>query len=191
MRRHHPGLGHPGFTKPAQPRPVRGRREHLRILVVDRDDDRRDLTCVSVSVLGHRAEEAWDTRGALVALATEAFDVVILDDQMPGFDVLEVTEFLLAASRRARRRPAMVIVSADLDLCRGWRCSGPAPSRSSAAPSASPPSTASSPASTERCRPEGWQPLPVSPSDTPGTALTLPSASKRARRDERKTACFR
>ena len=114
----HPGLGHPGFTKPAQPRPIRSRREHLRILVVDRDDDRRDLTCVSVSVLGHRAEEAWDTRGALVALATEAFDVVILDDQMPGFDVLEVTEFLLAATRRARRRPAMVIVSADLDAGR-------------------------------------------------------------------------
>jgi len=90
----------------------------MRILVVDRDDDRRDLTCVSVSVLGHRVEEAWDTRGALVALATEAFDVVILDDQMPGFDVLEVTEFLLAATRRAQRRPAMVIVSADLNLCR-------------------------------------------------------------------------
>src|SRR5436853_955037 len=89
MRRH-PGLPHPGFTKPEQPRPTPSRRERLRILVVDRDDDRRDLTCVSVSVLGHRAEEAWDTRGALVALATEAFDVVILDDQMPGFDVLEV-----------------------------------------------------------------------------------------------------
>jgi len=118
MRRHHPGLGHPGFTKPAQPRPLRGRRGPLRILVVDRDEDRRDLTCVAVSVLGHRAEEAWDTRGALVALATEAFDVVILDDQMPGFDVLEVTEFLLAASRRARRSPAMVVVSADLDLRR-------------------------------------------------------------------------
>jgi CheY-like chemotaxis protein len=97
---------------------VRSRRDRLRILVVDRDDDRRDLTCVSVSVLGHRAEEAWDTRGALVALATEAFDVVILDDQMPGFDVLEVTEFLLAATRRAQRRPAMVIVSADLNMGR-------------------------------------------------------------------------
>ena len=69
-------------------------------------------------MLGHRAEEAWDTRGALVALATEAFDVVILDDQLPGFDVLEVTEFLLAATRRAQKRPAMVVVSADLSLCR-------------------------------------------------------------------------
>ena len=117
MRRH-PGLGHPGFAKPAQPRPVRSRRERLRILVVDRDEDRRDLTCVSVSVLGHRAEEAWDARGALVALATEAFDVVILDDQLPGFDILEVTEFLLAATRRAQRRPAVVVVSADLDVCR-------------------------------------------------------------------------
>jgi CheY-like chemotaxis protein len=117
MRRH-PGLGHPGFSKPAQPRPVRRRRERLRILVVDRDDDRRDLTCVSVSVLGHRAEEAWDARGALAALATEAFDVVIFDDQLPGFDVVEVTEFLVAAARRSQRRPAMVVVSADLDVCR-------------------------------------------------------------------------
>lgn len=117
MRRH-PGLGHPGFSKPALRRPVRGGRERLRILVVDGDDDRRDLTCVSVSVLGHRAEEAWDTRGALVALATEAFDVVILDDQLPGFDILEVTEFLLAATRRAQRRPAVVVVSTDLDVFR-------------------------------------------------------------------------
>ena len=117
MRRH-PGLGHPGFTKPAQVRPARSRRERLRILVVDRDDDRRDLTCVAVSVLGHRVEEAWDTRGALVALATEAFDVVILDDQMPGFDILEVTEFLIAATRRAQKRPAIVVISADLDVRR-------------------------------------------------------------------------
>jgi CheY-like chemotaxis protein len=87
----------------------------MRILVVDRDDDRRDLTCVSVSVLGHRSEEAWDTRGALAALATEAFDVIIVDDQIVGFDVLEVTEFLVAASRPARRRPAVVVVSADMD----------------------------------------------------------------------------
>ena len=117
MRRH-PGLGHPGFSKPALRRPVRGGRERLRILVVDGDDDRRDLTCVSVSVLGHRAEEAWDTRGALVALATEAFDVVILDDQLPGFDILEVTEFLVAATRRAQRRPAVVVVSTDRDVFR-------------------------------------------------------------------------
>jgi CheY-like chemotaxis protein len=88
------------------------------VLVVDRDDDRRDLTCVELSVLGHRAEEAWDTRQALVALASEAFDVVIVDDQTPGFDVLEVTELLVAASRPARRRPAVVVISADLDLNR-------------------------------------------------------------------------
>ncbi|HTC80299.1 MAG TPA: hypothetical protein VK848_02070, partial [Acidimicrobiia bacterium] len=69
----------------------------MRVLVVDADEDRRDLICVSVSVLGHRAEEAWDTRQALVALGAGAFDVVIVDDQLPGFDPLEVTELLLAA----------------------------------------------------------------------------------------------
>jgi CheY-like chemotaxis protein len=116
--RPHPALGHPGFTKPAQLRPVRRRHQRLRILVVDRDDDRRDLTCVGISLLGHRVEEAWDTRGALVALATEAFDVVIVDDELAGYDNLEVTEFLLAATGRFQKRPAMVVVSADLDVYR-------------------------------------------------------------------------
>ncbi|HEV7865383.1 MAG TPA: response regulator [Acidimicrobiia bacterium] len=88
----------------------------MRVLVVDRDEDRRDLTCVSVSVLGHRAEEAWDTRQAIVALASDAFDVIIVDDQTPGFDALEVTELLLAAARPTLGRPAVVVVSADLDV---------------------------------------------------------------------------
>lgn len=88
----------------------------MRILVVDRDDDRRDLTCISVSVLGHRAEEAWDLRGAVVALATEAFDVIIVDDQIPGFDPVEVTELLVAATCPTRRRPAVIVVAAGVDV---------------------------------------------------------------------------
>jgi len=88
----------------------------MRVLVIDADEDRRDLICVAVSVLGHGAEEAWDTRQALVALAADAFDVVIVDDQIPGFDALEVTELMVAATRPARRRPAVVVVSADLDV---------------------------------------------------------------------------
>ena len=88
----------------------------MRILVVDRDDDRRDLTCVSVSVLGHRAEEAWDLRDAVIALASEAFDAIIVDDQVPGFDPLEVTELLLAATRPTRRRPAVIVVAGESDV---------------------------------------------------------------------------
>ena len=90
----------------------------MRVLVVDRDDDRRDLICVELSVLGHRAEEALDTSQALLALSTRAFDVVIVDDQTPGFDVLEVTELLVAGTGPARGRPAVVVVSANLDLPR-------------------------------------------------------------------------
>jgi CheY-like chemotaxis protein len=108
----------PKFAKPPAWRPVRAGQRGMRVLVVDRDEDRRDLVCVELSVLGHRAEEAWDTRQALLALAAQAFDVVIIDDQTPGFDVLEVTEFLLAATGPARRRPAVVVVSGSLDLSR-------------------------------------------------------------------------
>jgi CheY-like chemotaxis protein len=71
---------------------------------------------VSVSVLGHRAEEAWDLRDAIMALATEAFDVIIVDDQVPGLDALEITELLVAATRPTRRRPAVIVVAADLDV---------------------------------------------------------------------------
>ena len=109
----------PGLSRPLQRRPVRaaGRRP-LRVLVVDRDEDRRDLACISLCVLGHLPEEAWDTRQALVALAAEAFDVIMVDDLTPGFDVLEVTELLVTASRPTRRRPAVVVISGDLDLSR-------------------------------------------------------------------------
>ena len=59
--------GHPAFaTRPPRSRPSRAVRRGMRILVVDHDDDRRDLICVAVSVLGHRAEEAWNTRHALL-----------------------------------------------------------------------------------------------------------------------------
>ena len=61
---------------------------------------------------------SWNTRHALLTLSTEPFDVVIVDDQIPGFDMLEVTELLVAATRPARRRPAVVVVSAELDLSR-------------------------------------------------------------------------
>src|SRR2546421_8833985 len=72
----------------------------------------------AAGVLAPRAEEAWTPRHALLTLSTEPFDVVIVDDQTPGFDVLEVTELLVAATGPARRRPAIVVVSADLDITR-------------------------------------------------------------------------
>jgi|GEM_PF-6755087 len=112
----HPGLGHPGPCRPPQRRPVRVGQRPLRVLVVDADEDRRDLIGVEVSVLGHRADEARSIRQALLALSALPYDVVIVDDQTPGFDALEVTELLLAASRPARRRPAVVVVAAGLDV---------------------------------------------------------------------------
>jgi CheY-like chemotaxis protein len=97
-------------------RPARAGQRPLRVLIVDADEDRRDLIGVEVGVLGHRADEARSTRQALLALTAVAYDVVIVDDETPGFDALEVTELLLAATRPARRRPAVVVVSAGLDL---------------------------------------------------------------------------
>lgn len=114
----YPGCGSPRLTRPRRSRPLRARVGPMRVLVVDADEDRRDLICLSVGVLGHRAEEAWDLRQAVVALAAEAFDVVIVDDRIPGFDALEVTEFVVVAGRPARRRPAMVVVSDGLDVPR-------------------------------------------------------------------------
>lgn len=59
---------------------------------------------------GHRVEEAGDGRQALERLATEAFDVLILDAAMPGASGLDVLSRLADAASHRLRRPAQCIL---------------------------------------------------------------------------------
>lgn len=63
----------------------------LRVLVVDDDDDIRDVLVLMVNRFGHLADQACDGVEAIEALARHAYDVALLDLMMPrmtGEDVL-------------------------------------------------------------------------------------------------------
>lgn len=66
----------------------------LKFLVVDDDEDVRDVLCQMVSRLGHVAATASDGLEALAALRQERFDVMILDISMPRMSGMGVARWL-------------------------------------------------------------------------------------------------
>ena len=66
----------------------------LKFLVVDDDEDVRDVLCQMVQRLGHAASTASDGLEALAALRQERFDVMILDISMPRMSGMGVARWL-------------------------------------------------------------------------------------------------
>lgn len=69
------------------------------MLVVEDDEDARELIAVHVAAMGCEAIQAADGDSALQALETQDPDVLVLDLGLPGIDGFEVL-------RRMRDRPA-------------------------------------------------------------------------------------
>lgn len=69
-------------------------RAPLRVLVVDDDEDIRDVLVVMVTRFGHVADRACDGLEAIHALAERAYDVVLLDLMMPRMAGDEVLRWL-------------------------------------------------------------------------------------------------
>lgn len=81
----------------------------LSVLVVDDDTDFLELFSRQLEALGHHASTADSGMSALAALGARAFDVVVCDLVMPGFDGHDV----LAQMHQASDPPAFILVSAD------------------------------------------------------------------------------
>ena len=79
----------------------------LRFLVVDDNEDIRDVFCRLVERAGHVASTAYDGQDAVETLERERFDVMLLDLTMPRMTGVEVVSWL-----RDRRgvAPALRIV---------------------------------------------------------------------------------
>jgi CheY-like chemotaxis protein len=80
-----------------------------RVLVVEDDDDVRDLFRELLQLHGHYVVVAKDGREALALLAAERFDIALVDISLPGIDGREV-------ARRARaqlgpRTPMLAAIS--------------------------------------------------------------------------------
>jgi signal transduction histidine kinase/CheY-like chemotaxis protein len=77
----------------------------LRVLVVEDNDDAREMLCHLVGVLGHEIHEAHDGAGAVEMILALRPDVTLIDIGLPGVDGYEV-------ARRVRQAPK----GADLHL---------------------------------------------------------------------------
>ena len=68
----------------------------LRFLVVDDNEDIRDVFCRLVERAGHVASTAYDGQDAVETLERERFDVMLLDLTMPRMTGVEVVRWLRA-----------------------------------------------------------------------------------------------
>ena len=79
----------------------------LRFLVVDDNEDIRDVFCRLVERAGHVASTAYDGQDAVETLERERFDVMLLDLTMPRMTGVEVVRWL---RDRPEVAPALRIV---------------------------------------------------------------------------------
>lgn len=68
--------------------------EGRRILVVDDQQDIRDMTALVLSGAGYRVETAESGESALSTLVRDRFDLVLLDINMPGMDGWETLRLI-------------------------------------------------------------------------------------------------
>jgi signal transduction histidine kinase len=95
-------------VEPAQPPQPSG----PRILVVDDNAANRNMLGRRLQRQGYTVEEARNGHEALDRVATEEFDLVLLDIVMPGMDGFEVLEHM-KQDRRMRSIPVVVISALD------------------------------------------------------------------------------
>jgi CheY-like chemotaxis protein len=75
---------------------VGGQTRELRFLVVDDNEDIRDVFCRLVERAGHSATTATDGQDAVETLERESFDVMLLDLTMPRMNGVDVVRWMKA-----------------------------------------------------------------------------------------------
>jgi DNA-binding response OmpR family regulator len=85
-----------------------------RVLVVDDQEEIRELTATVLGAAGYDATAAASGREALRRVAEEAFDLVLLDINMPGMDGWETLRLLRADERLAELQVVMFSVKGEL-----------------------------------------------------------------------------
>ena len=98
--------------EPAQSPPAPGGQSGPRLLIVDDNATNRNMLSRRLERQGYTAEQSSNGSEALDKIATERFDVVLLDIRMPIMDGFEVLRHM-KADRRMRAIPVVVISAVD------------------------------------------------------------------------------
>jgi len=94
----------------------------LRVLVAEDNTVNSHILLVMLRTLGCFPDLVEDGPAALQALEREAYDLVLMDCQMPGLDGDQVTKELRANPDRYRSQPVVVAVTADNSDSHRRRC---------------------------------------------------------------------
>jgi PAS domain S-box-containing protein len=84
-----------------------------RLLLAEDNSVNQKVAIHLLRTLGYGAEVVPDGRQALEALETRAYDIVLLDVQMPELDGLEVARRFVATHPRAEARPWLIALTAN------------------------------------------------------------------------------
>ncbi|MBL8311336.1 MAG: response regulator [Burkholderiales bacterium] len=90
---------------------------HLSVLVVEDNDVNRELLGIMLGQLGHRVTAAADGEQAVALCEAQAFDVVLMDLNLPRIGGIEATRRILhgpATQKEAGRMPAIVALTASV-----------------------------------------------------------------------------
>jgi len=94
----------------------------LRILLVEDNVVNQRLACALLARGGHAVTVAWNGREALDRLDEAAFDLVLMDVQMPEMDGLQATAAIRERERGTDRRVPIVALTASAVIGERERC---------------------------------------------------------------------
>ncbi len=85
----------------------------MHILVADDDAGSRELLTELLRHSGHSVVAVRDGSEALAALAKDSFEIVLMDEEMPGMSGLEATRAILERTAPGQKRPIIVGISGN------------------------------------------------------------------------------
>lgn len=113
-----PALDAPAPSRTAAPL------DGLRILLVEDDPPSRYVAAEILRLAGARITEATDGAEAVRAFQPSAFDLVLMDCQLPVLDGYEATRQIRAAEPTGIHTPVVALTAWDLGDNRAWRAAG-------------------------------------------------------------------